>query len=157
MNQSATTTLYANIFMKSGMPPKTMRIKLRSLDECCLGDYPVLHAYKLKPGEVFRYWDPEDGTWHDVEDYKTPFVISKNGCALLVRPSSVRVLVALGQILNAVEIERLGDCWLRDTQPLRAVMHEKCIHTCQRVPEKINVVCWGPVSHVLRGVTACRG
>lgn len=139
------------------MPPKTLRIKLRSLDECCLADYPLLHAYGLKQGEVFRYWDPEDGTWHDVEDYKTPFVISKNGCALLVRPSSVRFLVALGQILNAVEIERLGDGWAADAQPLRAVMHEKHIHTRQCVPENINVVCWGAVSHVLRGVTAGRG
>lgn len=118
-------------------------------------DYPVLYMYGLKQGEVFRYWDPENGMWHNMEDYKTPFVISKNGCALLIQPSSVRFLVALGQTLNVVEIKHLSNSWLGDVQPLHAVMHKKHILTHQCVPENINVVCWGAVSHVLQSVTDC--
>lgn len=100
------------------MPTKTLHIKLHLLDECCLVDYPVLYMYGVKQGEVFRYWDPNNGMWHNMEDYKTPFVISKNGCALLIQPSSVRFLVVLGQILNVVEIKRLGNGWLGCMQPL---------------------------------------
>ncbi|OJT02511.1 hypothetical protein TRAPUB_6983, partial [Trametes pubescens] len=127
----------------SGMHPKTLRVKLRGIDECRLADYPLVRRRKLEPGEVFEFWHPENKTWLSVDDISVPFRIPKCAAALVVRPSLVQRCVALGYVFNAMEVYSAEDGWIQDTKPVVHILTEKAIQARARTLDRLNIVCWG--------------
>lgn len=140
---------------QSGIHPKTLRVKLRGIDECRLADYPLVRRRKLEPGEVFKFWHPDKKTWLTVDDIGVPFRIPKCAAALVVRPSSVQRCVGLGQVLNAMEVYTTEDGWIQDTKPVRFMLHEKAIHARARTLDRLNIVCWGTVRYIPH-ISVCR-